>query len=440
MADIKKFANDALLLNGARQYRRQPTNGEKHHKGLKNQYLADVTRANVYEVGELASNVYDTKSQGIDVNDFYKYVPIRIRVVKAAQSTTGETMLDDWQKIQIIAPSNIDTILQGAYMEFEDNVWIVYKPKNVAPIIGNAVIRRCNTVINKLDYYGNIVSIPMSFARSSTQGNAPVITENNILAQNYISCICQLNEYTKDFTENTRLILGKAAYSIRGINDFTREYTYDQDSVHFMTFTVQRQEPLEQDSIELQCADYYSLKWELILTANVSMNVGNTQNISVTAKRNGDTVQSTAEHPLTYIYHSSDETIATVNYSGEITAIADGAVEITVSLAENPNIKQTLALTVTSTSESYVAFTSTTVDVLHEYDSVDISAAYYENGEATSEAVTFEFSGAPKSAYSAEQIGFNTYRITAYATSNIPLEITIRSGGKSEKTAIKLVP
>lgn len=429
-----------MLLNGARQYRKQATNGAEKHGGIKHQYLAEITRAGVYDVGELASNVYDTMSQGIDVDDFYKYVPIRIRVVKAAQSTTGETMLDDWQRVHIIAPSNIDSILQGAYMEFENNVWIVYKPKNVAPVIGNAVIRRCNQVINKLDYYGNIISIPMSFSRISTQGNAPVITENNILAQNYISCICQLNEYTKDFTENTRLILGKAAYAIRGINDFTREYTYDKDSVHFMTFTVQRQEPLEQDSIEHQCADYFSLKWELLLTANESMVAGGTQQVYVTAKRNGDTVTSTREHPLSYLYESSDESIATIDSNGNIIAIQDGEATITVTLMENPNIKQSVHLTVASTGESYVAFTNTNIGIMHEYDSVNISATYYENGIATADTVWFEFSGAPDSAYSAEQIGFNKFRITSYATSNTPLEITIRANGHTEKTQIKLVP
>ena len=110
---------------------------------------------------------------------------------------------------------------------------------------------------------------------------------------------CQLNSITKEFTENTRMIQGKAAYAIRGINDFTREYTEDRDSVHIMAFTIERQEPLEQDSIELQVADYYSFSWVVSLKGNDHMVLNSTQQIVPTSYRNECLVESTEEHPIT---------------------------------------------------------------------------------------------------------------------------------------------
>lgn len=438
MPDLNTLARDALLLGVAGTVR--TSNGAKYRTGMQKQYFRDETVLYSAEVGALASNVYETESQGINFDDWYSFIPIKIRVDNAVQVSSGELMQDDWMKIYVIQPTGIDTIGQGAYMYFDSNWWMVYKPKGVYTVRGTALIRRCNTVINKLDYYGNIVSVPMVFTKLGTLGNAPSVSENMILSKNYMNCFCQLNEITREFTENTRMIQGKAAYAIRGINDFTREYTEDPDSVHIMAFTMERQEPLEQDSIELQVADYHSFTWNISLTVNDTMIVGNTQTIKCNSYRNEVLVESTEEYPITYSFESSDDSIATVNENGEIQAVGEGTVTITVTLDQNKDKKQTVAINVEASGGNRVIFTTTPVEVLDEQDSCIVAAAYLANGVATSEEVEFFFSGAQERAYKATYLGNNTYEIKCFNASKKPLTITVLAHSTTDTMTIRLYP
>ena len=438
MPDLNSLAMDAILLGVTGTARK--SNSAAKRTGLQKQYFRDETLLYTEDVGALASNVYETEAQGINLSDWYSYVPIKIRVDNAVQVSSGELMTDDWMRIYIIQPTGIDTIGQGAYMYFDSNWWMVYKPKGVLTVRGQALVRRCNTVINKLDYYGNIVSIPMAFTKLGTLGNAPNVTENMILSKNYMNCYCQLNSITKEFTENTRMIQGKAAYAIRGINDFTREYTEDRNSVHIMAFTIERQEPLEQDSIELQVADYYSFSWVVCLNANDHMALGTTQTIIPLSYRNEVLVENTEEHPISYKFESSDETVLTVDNDGVVTTVGEGWATVRVTLNQNPENRKSINITVSEIGESKVAFNCTPTRVLDEYDSCIVSAVYLENGAETEEPVTFTFSGAPERSYGVEAVGANKYEVRCYNASRTPLTVTIEAHGSTDSMQIRLYP
>lgn len=436
MPDLNTLARDAILLGVTGTARK--SNSAKKRTGLQKQYFRDETLLYTEEVGDFASNVYETAAQGINLNDWYSYVPIKIRVDNAVQVSSGELMTDDWMRIYIIQPTGIDTIGQGAYMFFDSNWWMVYKPKGVLTVRGQALVRRCNTVINKLDYYGNVVSVPMAFTKLGTLGNAPNVTENMILSKNYMNCYCQLNSITKEFTENTRMIQGKAAYAIRGINDFTREYTEERDSVHIMAFTIERQEPLEQDNLDLQVADYYSFSWNVSLDANDHMVINSTQRIIPTSYRNECLVSSTEEHPISYTFKSSDESVISIDENGLATAVGNGEAVITVVLDQNKSINQSIIVSVTAVGESKVIFTTTPIKVLDEYDSCLISAAYLRDGIETQDEVTFSFSGASERCYSASKVNTNTYEVRCYNASRVPLTVTIEANGSTDEMCIKL--
>lgn len=436
MADLKALARNAAMLGGISLSKKQPHS--RYDQNLNRQYLASETQTYVRETAMLASNVYTAECQGYDEEDFYSYKTIKIRCSPAASSATGEMMPDDWQKVHVINPANLGFLPVGAYLSFGGNQWIVYKGNNIASALADGIIRRCNSVINTLDWYGNIVAVPMSYAKMGTLGNASHASENSIVAKNYISCICQLNEYSKSFGENTRLILGKTAYSMRGLNDFTREFTDDPDSVHLLSFTIERSEPLEQDSIELQCADYHSFSWDIRLKANKSMRTGTTQKIEVSSVRMGEAVEGTEEHPISYVFTSSDESILTISPDGIIYAQASGTANITVSLGENPKVQETIEISAAESGSSFVEFTTAPVSQLREYESAEISAAYFENGAATDAEISFEFTGAASNAYAAEKQGSNSYLITAYAASKEPLTIKVSANGYSSEMEIML--
>lgn len=435
MADLNKLARNSVMVNGTTPYMK--TGASRYDEGLKKQYFAEQTRLYAQEIGPAASNVYDALCQGVsESGDWYDWRKVRIRVSPAATASTGETMPDDWMKLHIIKPVSIDTVPIGAYLTFAGNTWIVYKGKNMGSVIGDGIIRRCNSVINVLDWYGNIVPVPMSYAKMGTLGNASHATENSIVAKNYISCICQLNEYSAAFQENTRIILGKTAYSMRGLNDFTREFTDDQESVHLLTFTIERSAPLPQDSLEKQCADYFSFRWEIGVLGPKSMNTGSSQALTVKSVRNGETVVTSEDHPISYLFTSSDENVLTVDSHGLVTAVGVGNATITVALAQNPDITQSWEVSAEAPqSGTALQFTSTVPETLAEFESATIRAALLVDGVEQSGDLAWTFTGPPELSYGVEQVEENAYRVTCYGASNVPLTLRVSDGLGHSATA-----
>lgn len=441
MADVQKMARDSAMVNGNTPYVR--TQGSRYDEGLRKQYFADPTRLYANQIGDVASNVYDAKCQGIGSGDWYDWTPTQIRVSPAAIASTGETMPDDWQKLHVLKPLGIDTVPIGAYLTFAGNTWIVYKGRNMGSVLGDGIIRRCNAVINTLDYYGNVVSVPMSYAKIGTLGNASHATENSIVAKNYISCVCQLNEVSKNFAENTRLVLGNMAYAMRGVNNFTREFTDDPDSVHLMTFTIERSELLPQDSVEKQCADYGDFSWEISVSGLKTMAVNTSQQLIVKSTRNGETVVDSEEHPIEYVFSMSFGSPFVVDGNGEVTSVfgRTGTGKVTVKLKQNPDIQQTFTIRCTN-SASGIEFGSVVPDSLSEYESAEITAYSYSvvNG-AMQKGHNFlwGFSGPNPSAYAVETVDAYTKRITAYCASGIPLTITLYTPNGQSVTSAEIV-
>ena len=412
MADLTTYAKTAVALCGGMP--RGKSNRPNKDGSLRNQFFQNETQAYTQEMGVYASNVYAADCQGLNPDDFYGWNRIKIRSIRAAQAQTGETMPDDWQRIYIIDPARYTYIPQGAMLKYADNTWVVYKGKNMESILGAAIVRRCNAVINVLDWYGNIVTVPMSYSKMGTLGNAPHTTENTITSKNYIACICQLNEYSRQFHENTRIILGDTAYAMRGMDDFTREFTDAPNSVHLLTFTIERVEVQPFDNIELGVADYGGFSWELRVDWNNSMRTGMTQTLNVTSKRNNEVVASDSEHSIGYYFDSTDESVLTVDGNGVVTAVGEGEADIIVTLAQNENIVKTVHIEVPAAESEYVAFTTTLPKSLHEGESAEIGAAFFQNGLATNFPVTITFSGVE-----AGVVGFNrAYDSESFSMSN----------------------
>ena len=423
MADLTTYAKTAVALCGGMP--RGKSNRFNKDGSLQTQFFQNETQAYTQEMGIYASNVYAADCQGLNPDDFYGWSRVKIRSIRAAQAQTGETMPDDWQRIYIIDPARYTYIPQGAMLKYADNTWVVYKGKNMEAILGAAIVRRCNAVINVLDWYGNIVTVPMSYSKMGTLGNAPHTTENTITSKNYIACICQLNEYSRQFHENTRIILGDTAYAMRGMDDFTREFTDDPDSVHLLTFTIERVEVQPFDNIELGVADYGGFSWEIHVDWNNSMRPGMTQALSVSSRRNNVPVADSTEHPIAYLYESTDESVLTVDENGVVTAVAEGEADVIVRLAQNAGIEQTIHIEVPAAENEYVAFTTTIPLTLHEGESIDIGAAFFQNGLATNHPITITFSNVE-----AGVVGFNR----VYGSEGLALAAEVYSGEAYSET------
>lgn len=436
MADLTRAAKNAAMLGGICYPKGA---GVNYDEGLQRQYFAQETREYAARHGEIASDVYEGTCQGLDRAHFYDFKPVLLRSYSAAKGATGETMPDDWQRVHLLKPKSANELPPGAYLTFANNTWIVYKGTNIGSVLADGIVRRCNAVIHTLDWYGNIVGVPMSYAKMGTLGNASHASENSIVAKNYISCVCQKNAVSADFRENTRFILGNTAYSMRGVNDFTREFTDEADSVHLMSFTIEMSEPMPQDSIERQCADYFSFRWEIGISGENTMKTGTTRPLSVKSARMGAVVESTEEKPISYLFSSSDESVATVDENGSVTAVGEGSAEITVTLEQNPSISATWGLSVEESPENSLSFTTSVPAALREYESAVLNAAVFENGEQTEDKVNWTFTGAAESCYDVSENEDGSRTITCTCASTVPLTVTIHAAhGLSESRDILL--
>lgn len=436
MADLQKAAANAAMLGGIAYSHGA---GQHYDKGLQTQYFARETRTWAAKKGEIASDVYAGESQGLDRSAFFNWTPVLLRSFSAAKSATGETMPDDWQRVHLLKPESADELPPGAYLRYADNTWIVYKGTNIGSVLADGIVRRCNAVIHTLDWYGNVVEVPMSYAKMGTLGNASHASENSIVAKNYISCVCQRNAVSAAFRENTRIVLGTSAYSMRGVNDFTREFTDDAESIHLMTFTMELSELLPTDNVEMQCADYGSFSWRLDVYGEKALKTGGSTALSVMSVRMGETVTGSEAQPIGYLFASLDENVATVDENGLVTAVGAGETQITVTLAQNPAIRTNWPVSVEAAPEAYTGFTATVPETLGEYESVTLTAAYCVDGEATEEPIIWSFSGPPLNAWGVSVNLDGSRTVTCYAAANTPLTVGVSGpGGTGESREIRL--
>ena len=385
-----------------------------------------------------ASNVFDAEIQGLDYTDFYKWTKVKLRSSNIINPSTGENLSTSWQSI-LILDRKIDFVPIGAYVKYNNAVWIVYNPDNIASTTANAIVIRCNTTYNTLDYYGNVVKTPMFFAKGTILASSPYYMEYDATLDGYQHVIMQLNDVTEKITNNTRIILGKSAFGMYGVSDFPEEFTGDPNSCHIFRADLRLQETLKTDDLVNKVADAAYFSFTIDIGGENVMYVGDPQTLSVLAKRNGETVYSTAENPITYVWQSSDEDIATVDEYGVVTPIAVGYCQITCSVQQNPAITSVFGFNVAERdSQNYIDFITPMPDTLRAFDTLEVEAAYYENGTATGDEISYTLTRADDDSFSYERTG-NVLTIQTWSASKEPLEVYASCNGEEVVAKIKIV-
>lgn len=405
--------------------------------GLLKQYFANETREFMRQKINMTSALYDGEIQGVNYDDFYAWTPVKIRSSDLINPTTGEHLTDDWQEI-ILENTNIDEIPLGAYVKFNDNIWIVVNPDGVGCVTGDAIVKRCNCTYNTYDYYGNVVHVPMSYQKGMALASANDVNEYINLPSTYQHIIIQLNEYTRNLHNNSRLILGGEGYYLTGITNFIRDYTLDGDSCHIIRGECRLGEAQHaNDDLVNEVAGGLDFKWEISVTGAEKMNVGSTQTLVASSLRNNEIPDATA-HPYDYLWESSDYSVVTVDEDGACEALSEGTATITCYLQENPNITATIDVnTAQPVTGAYVEFITDLPSQIPAYSSVTVEAAYFVDGVRQSDAITYALSGASAKCFGTEIDG-NYITITCYAPSDTPLTITATCNGQdvSEETML----
>lgn len=406
--------------------------------GKQHQYFARETSAFVVQNLRYASDFVTARVQGLEMNDPNGWGEYRLRMADVVRPSAAILRrFDDYKQVLFEDP-RIDYLRPGTKMEALGSYWLAINPQNLSTAGASGIVQRCNAVWNHLDFYGNVVSEPIIVENARADANDSDYQAGGLVTKGYFNIICQYNDFTAQIDTNTRVILGKGAWRVTGYADFRQEFTGDYGSVRMLEFTVRFEEPnAEIDDMENHVAGGRTFEWSITLSGVSELTVGQTVQFLASSARIGESVEGTAERPVSYLWSSSDESVATVDAFGIVTAVTEGSTLITATLDQNHNIFSDFSIFVRAAGQTGVSFTSSVPESIEAYTDAVITAAYFKNGAETDEALIWEFSGADKSAYSvvAEPKSSTIY---CFGYSSVPLVVTARCGECSASAEIRL--
>ena len=434
----EKYIKDMAFSAGVSAPANLPLNKPSQYNDRQHQYMARQTVKYVDDRAKYASDYVKARVQGLARDDFYTWLTTFIRLADiAALSASASKNIDDIRVILFKEPS-IDYFPIGAKIETMGSTWLCTNPSNLSSVHGTAIVQRCNAAYNSYDYYGNIVTEPIVVEKALMASNDNNSPQNIVLMDGYFNVTCQLNDNTKWLGQNQRLILGSKAYHITGYTDFIQEFMGDYESIHILKFTIRVEEPTIDDDLINHIANGYNYTFGAKVSGVPSLSVGQTTQLKAEFIKNGVAVPATEEYPLTWEWRSSDESIATVDANGNVTAKTAGNVRIYIDLQECSGTMAYLDLSIEEAdTSSNVAFIGNVQPSLTQYRTAVLQAGYYENGVLSGETVEWSFNGAQESAYHAVVDG-NQVSITCLLPDSTPLHITASYGEYSAEADIVL--
>lgn len=437
MNDSQKYIKNLIFgSDGSNVVRNTPSQYNTRQK----QYLAERTTRYIAERSYLASDYVQADIQGL-LPYFYDYTTLNIRLADILSPSANTTKkMDDYKQV-LIPDRAVDYLPIGAKINTMGSTWIVINPSNISSVSANAVVARCNATYNSYDYYGNIIVEPIVVEKYTMSNNDNDNSINLVLMDGYFNITCQLNENTKNLGINKRIILGDKPYHITGFTDFIQEFTGDRKNIHIMTFTARIDEPTESDDLTIGIAGGKEYVVSAELNGQTDLIAGQSTTLTADFLINGKKVDSTAEHPLSWTYSSSDQTIAKVSDDGKVMTYKEGNAVIVATLVQNPLVTAKIGLTITEVvNEPYIAFDGFTHDYITQYSSETFNATYFENNLATDYPLKWSFSGATKRDYIAtvSEDG-RSVTIECLSASEKPLKITATYNGVKASIKVNLV-
>lgn len=438
----KYIKNVSAFVGGYGIGTNKPTqyNDRKTHGMLGRTAMFDSNRA------YLSTDYVEAEVQGLTEN-FYEWTNTSICLSDISTATASNSKKTDDYKQVLLPELGIEYFPIGAKIKTMGNTWLCINPSNISSAKTTAIVARCNASYNSYDYYGNVVTEPIVVEKYTMATNDNDHKTNIVLMDGYFNVTCQLNGNTEQLKENSRIILGKKPYHITGLVDFIQEFSGDRKSCHLLTFTARVEEPTESDDVtenfiaggneqEFDCA------FDCIVQNVDEMQIGQTIPILAHFVKNDEIVESTEEHPIDWEWKSSDESVATVDKNGNVTAVGVGVVKITAEMVQNRTINTTAELVIVAERKinNKVVFTSVLPKFIVQNEKKIICAAFEENGIATDNPLEWSFSGAEKDNYSVS-IAKNkkSATITCISPSDKPLNVTVSYNGLSVTANIELL-
>lgn len=430
--ESEKYINKSLAASGL-TVPTAPSNAPAEYSSRQHQYMGLRTSLFYGKRAKYSTDFTEAEVQGLNADDFYTWTTTEIRLADISSvSATSSKNADDFKEILL---PNFAYVPIGAKVQAMGNTWIVINPQNMSSVTAKAVIARCNASYNSYDVYGNVITEPIVVEKYSMATNGNSDKENLVLMQGYYNVTAQLNDNTAKLTQNARIILGTKAYHVTGVSDFIQEFSGDRNSAHLLNLTVRLEEPTQNDDItENFIANGKLASFAAKLDAPSELQVGQTAQAVAHFVSNGEELDN-----VSWEWQSSDASVADVDDEGNIIARTNGNAKITAILAQNSQISASVDLVVDGDAKTaYVQFNGIVPQVLAQYDTLTITAAYFENGQATSNALNWAVTGESGCYdYSIADDGLSA-TITCLQASTAPLTVTASYGDEVALSHITL--
>ncbi len=235
------------------------------------------------------------------------------------------------------------------------------------------IIQRCNYNI-KFNFKGTIKQFP-----AIVDSRVFDIETNQYLSipAGKIVVTIQDNNDSGNIKINDRFIKMKNAWKVTGI-DRTK------NGLLMLWCDLDTIIPSDDDVNEIANAGDYIYTLEITNGETSSIQEGSILQLNAQVKLNGNVVDN-----KTVIYSTNNPSIATVDASGLVTAIGAGECIITASLAENPNVYDTITITVTALPQhNYAVTISGNTSIVKNYTAT-YTATFTDNGVPITEQSEF---------------------------------------------------
>ena len=225
------------------------------------------------------------------------------------------------------------------------------------------IIQKCNYNI-KFNFQGTIKEFP------AIVDSKVFDTETNqffSVPAGKIVVTIQDNADSTNIALNQRFIKMKQAWKVSGI---------DRTKNGLLMLYCDLDTIIPTDDLENEIANAGDYIYTLEITSGDSASIqeGNTLQLTTQVKLNGNTVEKEV------IYSSDNSSIATVDENGLVTAISAGECIITASLTDNPNVYDTISITVTALPQhNYAVTISGNASIVKNYTAT-YTATFTDNG------------------------------------------------------------
>lgn len=390
--------------------------------GQRKRWMDAPARRFLEKMSPYATDFFGAEVQGLDPADVWKTAWYEIRAADPfpSASVSETSRHSDWRTIAF-RRRDIDYLPTGAKIWFWKSCWLALNPDNAGGAFPTAVVRRCNRIWKRYDYYGNLLSEPFIVERPSTQANANEYNRYQGLPDHYSSCVMQYNPETAELKENDRMVMGNAVYAVRGLSNYILDFSTEETSVRLLYFSLFFQQPTQWDDLVNQIADGKAFSWSISVDGPREMGEGQTARFTASSVRCG----RTPDREVSYRWESLSSKLE-AGGDGTITALSQGMGTIRCSLEQNPGIFVDVPVTVAAAGLSWASSVPERIAVYQP-----VTLAVRSEG-----AVTWSVNG-PEGRYSAEEKG-NALTLTACYPSGAPLVVTVTDGNRTLRATMKL--